>query len=57
MTGWAMLINLRGFYTGTNWLLFCIGLGVFVLEIWMIIESVMVLMKLHSKSTVHPMAG
>ena len=57
MTGWAMLINLKGFYAGANWLLFCIGLAVFVLEIWMIIESVMVLMKLHSKSAVHRMAG
>jgi carbon starvation protein len=49
MTGWAMLINLEGFYAGANWLLFCIGLVVFVLEIWMIIESVIVLIKLHAK--------
>ncbi len=57
MTGWAMLINLKEFYAGANWLLFCIGLVVFVLEIWMMIESVMVLMKLHSKPTAPPLAG
>jgi carbon starvation protein len=57
MTGWAMLINLKEFYAGANWLLFCIGLVVFVLEIRMIIESVMVLMKLHSKAAAPPLAG
>lgn len=57
MTGWAMLINLRDFYTGANWLLFSIGLVVFVLEIWMIVESVIVLMKLHSKAVASPQAG
>ncbi len=57
MTGWAMFINLKEFYAGANWLLFCIGLVVFVLEIWMMIESVMVLMKLHSKPTAPPLAG
>ncbi len=54
MTGWAMLINLKGFYAGANWLLFSIGLVVFVLEIWMIIESVMVFMKLRSKAAEPP---
>jgi carbon starvation protein len=57
MTGWAMLINLNEFYTGANWLLFFIGLVVFVLEIWMIIESVLVIMKLNSKAAAPPMAG
>jgi carbon starvation protein len=47
MTGWAMLVNLKGFYGEANWLLFFIGLAVFVLEIWMIIESVAVLMKVY----------
>jgi carbon starvation protein len=57
MTGWAMLINLKGFYTEANWLLFYIGLVVFILEIWMIIESVIVLIKLHSKATASPLVG
>jgi len=43
MTGWAMTINIHKYYTSANWLLFLIGLAVFVLEIWMIIESFLVL--------------
>ncbi len=40
MTGWAMIYNLHKFYTESNLLLFFIGLCIFVLEIWMIIEAV-----------------
>ena len=47
MTGWAMLINLGNYYTKANWLLFYIGLAVFMLEIWMVIESVIVLKKVY----------
>lgn len=47
MTGWAMLINLGDYYTKANWLLFYIGLAVFILEIWMVIESVIVLNKVY----------
>jgi carbon starvation protein len=47
MTGWAMLINLKNFYGASNWLLFCIGLATFCLEIWMIIESVAVFKKVY----------
>ncbi|GKT29504.1 carbon starvation protein A, partial [Aduncisulcus paluster] len=36
MTGWAMVFNLQKFYAGGKWLLFVVGLIVFVLEIWMI---------------------
>ena len=43
MTGWAMVINLERFFSKGNWLLFIIGLIVFILEIWMVIESVIVL--------------
>ncbi len=43
MTGWATIINIQKFYGTANWLLFFIGVAVFVLEIWMIIESVIVL--------------
>ncbi|MFC1877498.1 carbon starvation protein A [Thermodesulfobacteriota bacterium] len=51
MTGWAMLINLNNYYTASNWLLFCIGLATFVLEIWMIIESVVVFKKVYGGET------
>lgn len=46
MTGWAMILNLQSFYSSSNWLLFSIGLITFFLEIWMIIESVVVLKNL-----------
>ncbi len=45
MTGWAMILNLQKFYAKQNWLLFFVGLIVFLLEIWMVIESVIVLGK------------
>lgn len=50
MTGWAMIINLEDFYTDTNWLLFCIGLITLLLEIWMIIESFIVMKKVLESS-------
>ena len=43
ITGWAMVINIGDYYNTNNWLLFGIGTVVFVLEIWMIMESIMVL--------------
>ena len=49
MTGWAMLINLSDYYNGANWLLFFIGLAVFILEIWMVIESAVVLKKVYGE--------
>jgi len=49
MTGWAMILNIQKFYTTSNWLLFTIGLAVFVLEIWMVIESVVVLKTVYSR--------
>ncbi len=39
MTGWAMVLNLNNFYSSANWLCFFIGLCIFILEIWMIIEA------------------
>jgi len=39
MTGWAMILNIHNFYQTSKWLLFVVGLIVFILEIWMIIES------------------
>lgn len=49
MTGWAMLINLNKFYASANWLLFSIALIMVFLEIWMIIESAVVLKNVYGK--------
>ncbi len=49
MTGWAMLINLNTFYSAANWLLFSISLAMIFLEIWMIIESIVVLKNVYGK--------
>jgi carbon starvation protein len=49
MTGWAMIINIGRYYSSANWLLFVISLVVFLLEIWMIIESVLVLKTVFAK--------
>lgn len=43
MTSWAMIINLKNYFVTGNWLLFFIGFITIILEIWMIIESVIVL--------------
>ncbi|HDY90483.1 MAG TPA: carbon starvation protein A [bacterium] len=43
ITGWAMILNIGKYYSTQNWLLFGIGTIVFILEIWMIVESVFVL--------------
>jgi carbon starvation protein len=49
MTGWAMVLNIQEFFNTSNWLLLIIGLAVFVLEIWMIIESVIVLKEVYGE--------
>ncbi len=49
MTGWAMIINLKNFFVSGNWLLFFIGLCTMFLEIWMIIESLVVFNKVYGK--------
>ena len=51
MTGWAMIINMGTFYLESNWLLFSIGFVVFVLEIWMVTESVLVLQRVYGKKS------
>lgn len=50
MTAWAMISNLHGFFIKHNWFLFSIGGSVLLLEIWMIIEGMIVLGK-HTKET------
>jgi carbon starvation protein len=42
VTGWAMIDTLDRFFKDRNWLLFGIGIIIFALEIWMIIESAIV---------------
>ncbi|MFO7558441.1 MAG: carbon starvation protein A [Desulfobacterales bacterium] len=49
ITTWAMILNIQKFYETGNWLLFCIGLSVFILQIWMIIESVVVFKEVNFK--------
>lgn len=56
ITGWAMILNIQKFYGTSNWLLFGIGLAVFLLELWMIIESVIVLKDVYSKESGLPAA-
>ncbi len=56
ITGWAMILNIQKFYGTSNWLLFGIGLAVFLLEIWMIFESVIVLKEVYSKESGLPAA-
>lgn len=48
MTGWAMVYNLQDFMAKDNMMLFTIGLIVLLLEIWMIVETVMVMKKVIS---------
>ncbi|MBN1902956.1 carbon starvation protein A [Candidatus Sumerlaeota bacterium] len=46
MTGWAMIVNIRDFYGTPGQIhLFWIGLIVFALEIWMILETLMIFFK------------
>jgi carbon starvation protein len=46
MTSWAMKINLSNFYQTEKWLLFGIGLIISILQLWMITEGVIVLVRL-----------
>ena len=51
MTAWAMKINLVNYFDKGNWLLFIMGLIIIVLEIWMVIESLIVLFKVYGKAS------
>jgi carbon starvation protein len=46
-----MIINMGTFYLKSDWLLFPIGLVVFVLEIWMVTESMLVLRRVYGKKS------
>ena len=50
ITGWAMVINLSDFFTAGQWLLFSIGLLITALELWMVVEGVIVLASLRRKT-------
>ncbi len=54
MTAWALALKVRISYNSSNWLLFGIGLAVFVLQIWMIIESTVVLKKVYLGKEILP---
>ena len=51
MTGWATIVQIKGFYEDTpiNWLLLIIALIVLVLEAWMVIESLIVLQQVRRR--------
>jgi carbon starvation protein len=41
LPAWAMIVQIRGFFANGQWLLFSMGLFVEVLQIWMIIEGML----------------
>ncbi|NOZ07347.1 MAG: carbon starvation protein A [FCB group bacterium] len=47
MTGWAMIYNLNTFFNSADWFLFAIGLATLLLEVWMVVESIVVLKKVY----------
>jgi carbon starvation protein len=51
LTGWAMYYTIAKFYHDKNWLLLFIGLIIVVLEIWMIIESSLLMKELLKSKT------
>jgi len=52
ITSWAMTLNINKFYNTSNWFLLVIGVSVFILQIWMIVESIIVLKDVYSKEPV-----
>ncbi len=50
MTSWAMWNNIVTFRKAHNWLLFVIGLVVFILMIWLIIEGIIAIINAHTPS-------
>ena len=45
MTGWAMIINLEAFWIAKNATLIILSLLIMFFELWMIVESVIILRK------------
>lgn len=54
VSGYALFIQIQNFYSNNNFLLFVIGLIVLILELWMVIESVIVLKKIYGKPSEEP---
>ncbi|MEE9614031.1 MAG: carbon starvation protein A [Thermodesulfobacteriota bacterium] len=50
-SAWAMVINIGNFLAAGNWLLISLGSGILVLEVWLVMEAVVVLRTLGSVST------
>lgn len=45
ITGWAFEVTLEGFLSRQNWLLFAIGMACVILEIWMVVECILVFIR------------
>lgn len=39
LPAWAMILQIRGWYVGGNWLLFGVGIAVEALQVWMVFEG------------------
>ena len=51
MTGWAMVKNILKFHAEKNMLLFTVGVCIFLLELWMIFETILVLRRIKGGET------
>ena len=49
MTGWAMVINLKSYMMHEKWMLLSIGAVITVLEIWMVVEGLIILAQIRRK--------
>jgi carbon starvation protein len=49
VTSWGMVVNLQRYSETSNLLLLTIGLAVLVLELWMVVESLLVLRAIYRK--------
>ena len=56
MTAWAMQLNLTHFFITTNWLLFSIGLLIVLLQLWMLIETLLLLRRLKKQTGIDEQA-
>ncbi|MBL0700266.1 MAG: carbon starvation protein A [Desulfosarcina sp.] len=48
ITCWALILNLNNFFLTGNWLLFFIGIFIFALQVWLIIEGLIIWKKIKS---------
>ena len=52
MTSWAMKINLISYWTDKNWMLLSIGVVITILQLWMVVEGIIVLLRLKREKRV-----